>query len=115
MACCHVCLVLPVKESNVSEVQVRGGEADSLSESSAELECPGMGMVKTGVVYVICLGRDKDLRLRSVLSKNLPVGGGRGGQDDRVAQQITSCSVQCEFQPNSNCSCHLKSVSCAIW
>ena len=65
MSCSHVCLVLPV-----SEVQVRGGEADSLRESSAELECPGTGMVKTGVVYVIYLGRDKDLKLRSVLSKN---------------------------------------------
>ena len=65
MACSHVCLVLPV-----SEVQVRGGEADSLRESSAELECPGTGMVKTGVVYVIYLGRDEDLKLRSVLSKN---------------------------------------------
>ena len=61
---------LPCSPSNMSEVQVQGGEADSLRESSAELECPGMGMVKTGVVYVIYLGRDKDLKLRSVLSKN---------------------------------------------
>ena len=64
------CLPCSPKESNMSEVQARGREADSLRKSSAELECPGSGMVKTGVVYVIYLGRDEDLKLRSVLSKN---------------------------------------------